>query len=234
MVMISGKFLPMSLFFLHRLEQRRQAPERLLVVVRRVLGHQVAARCVYSGSRCCGIGSGKFQTTARALALPKGGSRASSRRAGCRRTGRSSSSCPRRPVVASRSSRQVVPPAELLQQHVVELGIAGLVMSEPTGCEPSPASRLRRRARRRSWRGSCRRRPSRGLRWCRTGSASPGASSPACPSTATAGRSSRRRAEPPCRRLAACVLSKTCMLRMCAFSRSGRLAGVADGPDAAC
>ncbi|MNY36288.1 hypothetical protein D3C86_1707650 [compost metagenome] len=32
----------------------------------------MSGRVEYSGSRCCGIGSGKFQTTARALALPNG------------------------------------------------------------------------------------------------------------------------------------------------------------------
>ncbi|MDT4871985.1 hypothetical protein FQZ97_1071480 [compost metagenome] len=32
----------------------------------------MSARVEYSGSRCCGIGSGKFHTTARALALPNG------------------------------------------------------------------------------------------------------------------------------------------------------------------
>lgn len=32
----------------------------------------MSGRVEYSGSRCCGIGSGKFHTTARALALPKG------------------------------------------------------------------------------------------------------------------------------------------------------------------
>ena len=32
----------------------------------------MSGRVPYSGSRCCGIGSGKFHTTARALALPKG------------------------------------------------------------------------------------------------------------------------------------------------------------------
>src|SRR5882672_9857596 len=31
-----------------------------------------SGRGEYSGSRCCGIGSGKFHTTARAFALPKG------------------------------------------------------------------------------------------------------------------------------------------------------------------
>ena len=119
------------------------------------------AACEYSGSRCCGTGSGKFQTTARALALPNGwqpwffidDADDAARQVGL-------------PVLALGrlllGVGELVPPAELLQQDVVELGIAGRdVGALASASRPRPAG-SRRRARRRSWRGSCRRRPSRG------------------------------------------------------------------------
>ena len=75
---------------------------------------------------------------------------------------------------------QVVPPAQLLQQHVVELGVAGGDVGALAVRAVVGQQRLPRRARRRSWRGSCRRRPSRAWR-CRTGSGEPGCLSSGVP-----------------------------------------------------
>ena len=158
-----------------------------------------SGRLLYSGSRCCGTGSGKFHTTRTRLGVAE--------RMAAVIDHRHADDAARwigLPVLAFGGLllglAQVAPPAELLQQQVVELGVAGgqvgalavrtvagqqvdaVTLDTEVGAEVAAAVHHV-------------------LATCRTGWASPDASSPACRSTATAGRSSRRRAcsRSPCR-----------------------------------
>ena len=174
LVRISGNFsrdLVLDVLLLHRLVQRRQAPERLLVVVRRVLGDQVRPRRV---ERLAVLRNavGEVPHHRARLGVAEGVAAVLHRHAldAARQVGL--------PVLALGrlllGVGQLVPPAELLQQHVVELGIAGRDARSPSDTSRPRRAGSRRRARRRSWRGSCRRRPSRAST-CRRGSASPDA-----------------------------------------------------------
>src|SRR5713226_8447883 len=98
-----------------------------------------SGRGEYSGSRCCGIGSGKFHTTARALALPNGWQPCLSAT---------------RWMPPERSLAQVLPSAsffsssESSSHHPSFFSSTWsnwgypVVMSPPFGYEPSSASRL--------------------------------------------------------------------------------------------
>src|SRR6266536_3941957 len=74
LVRISGKFLATSSLTFFSCTVLYSVGSRQNAFLSSCVGYLAtrSGRGEYSGSRCCGIASGKFQTTARALALPNG------------------------------------------------------------------------------------------------------------------------------------------------------------------
>src|SRR5438094_389093 len=74
LVRISGYFLCISSFTAFCCTDLKSVGRRQKVLTSSCVGYfsTRSGRGEYSGSRCCGMPSGKFQTTARALALPNG------------------------------------------------------------------------------------------------------------------------------------------------------------------
>ncbi len=148
-----------DVLLLDALVLRRQPPERLLVVVRRILRHHVGTRRV---QRLAVLRNAvrEVPDDGPRLRVAEGMAAVVLHRHADDPAGDVGL-----PVLALGrlllGVGELVPPAELLEEHMVELGIAGGEVAALRDTSRRPRAARRRRARRRSWRGSSRRRPSR-------------------------------------------------------------------------